>query len=715
MVPKYTNEGFWCKPSKTYYKLRNKMVISIFIALVVVLTFNLGLVFFALKNVVNDLVISQNRIIAEKINSKSLKTAQVDNISLEIQKYTNELPGSVEVLDTDYSSLYVLENTQPVHALAVVVDLIKQQENKEKKTNSFTIDGDLISFFPHLFKTNTQSGYIVFTTPSAYINQQVTQKIITNIQIAFVVLLLITFIIFKILQHIYIKKKSKNIRKKTLIAVFLAIIIIPQLGITVYNGGSVYKGYQDVASQRRVVLENLLQKQDPRDIANKNKFSQKLDTYLQEFVVMGSIEIFDKDKNKWITKQKKEKQSQILEILNIRKFLKNKPLIAINDESGIPAYYFSIKENKRAIAENIRKVILNLLTSIVLSALLFLEILLFLFSRKIEVTTFQRGEDNSRNVAIRALAFLTIFTMDMVISFLPLYVDALYKEPIFGLGKDFFRPLPIVFELLFVAIAISLSRKFIVKSGWQNPLFFGIFLIALGNIFSYFSESIIPFILSRGFIGFGYGLNYVAFNSYLVTKTEKNKRSQGFAHLGSAIVTGTIVGGLTGGILADNFGRQIVFLFNLVPLSVLLLWLLFVMNKEYNFTNSLARRRTLGKNEVTNFIRSRQIWPNLFLLSLPFTILLVGFTQYSIPVYLGEKGYSNADIARTIMLYGAISIIFFPIAGKWVDKLRSSYPALGLATFLTSGCFFLFLVFEILGGNLIAGLNFCYRSRNHKK
>ena len=106
-------------------------------------------------------------------------------------------------------------------------------------------------------------------------------------------------------------------------------------------------------------------------------------------------------------------------------------------------------------------------------------------------------------MAIRALAFLTIFTMDMVISFLPLYVDALYKEPIFGLGKDFFRPLPIVFELLFVAIAISLSRKFIVKSGWQNPLFFGIFLIALGNIFSYFSESIIPFILSRGFIGFG--------------------------------------------------------------------------------------------------------------------------------------------------------------------------------------------------------------------
>ena len=104
--------------------------------------------------------------------------------------------------------------------------------------------------------------------------------------------------------------------------------------------------------------------------------------------------------------------------------------------------------------------------------------------------------------------------------------------------------------------------------------------------------------------------------------------------------------------------------------------------------NSLVRRRTLGKNEITNFIRSRQVWPNLFLLSLPFTMLLVGFTQYSIPVYLGEKGYSNADIARSIMLYGTISIICFPLAGKWIDKLRNSYPALALAALLTSGCFF---------------------------
>ncbi len=695
MNSKYTNEGFWCKPSKTYYQLRNKMVVSIFISLVVVLTFNLGLVFFALKNVVSDLVVSQNRIIAGKVNSQTLKTGEVDNLDLElIQDYTNELPSSVEVLDADYSSLYVSENTPSIHALSLVVDSIKQQKTKEKKTNSFTIDGDLISFFPLLSKANEQSGYIVFTTPSAYINQKVTQKIITNIQIAFVVLLLTIFIIFKILENIYIKKKSKNIRKKTLIATFLAIIIIPQIGITIYNGGSVYKGYQEIADQKRVVLENLIQSQDTKEIADKDKFSKKLDIYLQEFVVMGSVEIFDKDKNKWITKKKKDKQNQILEFFNIKKFLKSKPLIAINDETGVPSYYFSIKEHKTAILENIRKVVLNLLTSLILSTLLFLEILLFLFSRKVEVTSFQRGEDNSRSVSIRALAFLTIFTLDMVISFLPLYIDALYKEPIFGLDKEFFRPLPIVFELIFVTIAISVSRKFIVNSGWQYPLFLGIFLIGLGNIFSYLSVSVIPFILSRGFIGFGYGLSYVAFNSYLVTKTEKNKRSQGFAHLGSAIVTGTIVGGLTGGILADNFGRQAVFLFTLVPLSVLLFWLIFVMNKEYNFTNSLVRRRMLGKNEITNFIRSRQIWPNLFLLSLPFTVLLVGFTQYSIPVYLGEKGYSNADIARTIMLYGTISIVFFPIAGKWVDKLRDSYPALALASFLTTSCFFLFLAFE---------------------
>ena len=165
------------------------------------------------------------------------------------------------------------------------------------------------------------------------------------------------------------------------------------------------------------------------------------------------------------------------------------------------------------------------------------------------------------------------------------------------------------------------------------------------------------------------------------------ERDQGFAHLGSAIVTGTITG-ILAEILADRLYFYSIFL------SVLLLWLIFVMRKEYNYINTLLKRRTLGKNEITNFIRSRQVWPNLFLLSLPFTVLLVGFTQYSIPVYLGEQGYSNADIARSIMLYGVISIVFFPLAGKWVDKLHNSYPALALAAFLTTSCFFLFLVSE---------------------
>ena len=473
-------------------------------------------------------------------------------------------------------------------------------------------------------------------------------------------------------------------------------MIIPQIGISIYNAGSIYTGYHDLAKQRVVAVENLIQSQDVNEFDNKEELSKKLDSYLQEFAMIGSISIFDKEGNDWVVKKKEEKDSIFFNFFNKKIFLKSKPNIRIADETGSAQYYFSIKEDKSFVFTNIRRVFLNLFTTLILSAILLLELLLFLFSRKIEVPSFQKEEDNSRSVAIRALVFLTIFTMDMVISFLPLYIDGLYKEPIFGLSKDFFRPLPIVCELLFVTIAISTSRKIIINSGWQYPLFFGIFLIGLGNVFSYLSESIIPFILSRSFIGFGYGLNYVAFNSYLITKTEKNKRSQGFAHLGSAIVTGTIVGGLTGGILADNFGRQAIFLFNLVPLSVLLLWLIFVMNKEYNFMNSLVRRRTLGKNEITNFIRSRQVWPNLFLLSLPFTMLLVGFTQYSIPVYLGEKGYSNADIARSIMLYGTISIICFPLAGKWIDKLRNSYPALALAALLTSGCFFLFIALEIM-------------------
>ena len=69
------------------------------------------------------------------------------------------------------------------------------------------------------------------------------------------------FVIFQILQHIYIRKKSKKIKKKTLITIFLVIMIIPQIGISIYNAGSIYTGYHDLAKQRVVAVENLIQSQ----------------------------------------------------------------------------------------------------------------------------------------------------------------------------------------------------------------------------------------------------------------------------------------------------------------------------------------------------------------------------------------------------------------------------------------------------------------------
>ena len=220
MESKFSKYGFWCKPSQVYYKLRNNLIITIFISLVVVFVFNLGLVFFTLKTIVGNLVINNNRVISEKINSQLFRNSEVDKFNLtKIQDYIVESPSSVEVLDLDYSSIYVSKNNLSTHTLTSIVDLIKQKESKEKQVNSFTIDGDLISFFPLLSDTNKRSGYIVFTTPNTYITQQVTKKIITNIQITLAVIIITIFVIFQILQHIYIRKKSKKIKKKTLIPI----------------------------------------------------------------------------------------------------------------------------------------------------------------------------------------------------------------------------------------------------------------------------------------------------------------------------------------------------------------------------------------------------------------------------------------------------------------------------------------------------------------
>ena len=75
MESKFSKYGFWCKPSQVYYKLRNNLIITIFISLVVVFVFNLGLVFFTLKTIVGNLVINNNRVISEKINSQLFRNS----------------------------------------------------------------------------------------------------------------------------------------------------------------------------------------------------------------------------------------------------------------------------------------------------------------------------------------------------------------------------------------------------------------------------------------------------------------------------------------------------------------------------------------------------------------------------------------------------------------------------------------------------------------
>ena len=444
--------------------------------------------------------------------------------------------------------------------------------------------------------------------------------------------------------------------------------------------------------------------QTPND-NNKAIIKDQLANYLEQFPEINNITVYNSSREEWLTVDSKEDDSAFWAFILPDSSTYERQLAPMASSNLGDIFFFSLETKRGYIGSNFQETVINFITIIVISGLVLFELLIFLFSRSIELISFSRKEEDvSKSISVRILAFMTIFSIDMVISFLPLYVDNLYTGPVFGfLGKDFFRPLPIVSELFFATIAISLSKKFLDNRGWQYPIIAGMLLIIVGNLFSYLSNNIPIFILSRGITGFGYGLGYIAFNSYIASHTQKGKRSQSVAHLGAALAAGTIGGGLIGGIFADYFGRQLVFLITIVPIVLLLLWVFLVMNKDFSYVDSLSRRKKFAKNEVWRFISSPSIWPNLFLLSFPFAILFVGFTQYSVPVYLGDRGYSNADIARAITFYGFLSIILLPLVGKWVDKMRFSYPILGMSAFITTASFFVFSFTEGYGA-IILGL-----------
>lgn len=325
----------------------------------------------------------------------------------------------------------------------------------------------------------------------------------------------------------------------------------------------------------------------------------------------------------------------------------------------------------------------------------------------------QRGSERYKQM--RPAIFLFLFGIDLSMAFIPLHMEALPRS-FSGFSPELLIGLPISVEFFCVGVAILSCGVWLDKQGWKPPFYTGLVLTGLGCLYSWLAPDAVQFILSRGILGFGYGLTLLASQSYVIRQTDNRNKSRGLAHLFAGLYSGSICGAATGAVLADQFGYGPVFLlgafivFSVMFYSWLVLAPVAVAPKppEVLQTGCVTPRRATS---FIGFLFDRQVLAAVLFSSMPASIAVVGFLNYFSPVYLNRAGVNDASIGQVLMLFGVILALFGPVIGRFADLSETKRMPIILGCLLGGLAFMVFIVFDgvlaVTLAILLLGLSNC--------
>ncbi|MBN1932022.1 MAG: MFS transporter [Desulfobacterales bacterium] len=365
--------------------------------------------------------------------------------------------------------------------------------------------------------------------------------------------------------------------------------------------------------------------------------------------------------------------------------------------------YLSVSISKDILSERLLNIVMDSLTVIVISILFLVEFLILIFNfikKQIHIT---EKKIKIHYGVMRPAAFLFLFGVDISVSFLPLHIEKLY-HPIFNLSKQLIMGLPISVEFFFAGISILISGAWFDRRGWHEPFFSGLILAIFGILYSWMAPDALNFIISRGIVGFGYGLVLMASQGFVIFYSDGKSKAQALASLFAGIYAGSICGCATGAMLAERIGYSKVFLAGaMILIFVIIYTLLFMRNAiqkpEFEFAEKTIP--AFKTKKIINFLSNRSVLNLIFFSSLPASIAIVGFLNYFSPIYLNRIGMSQSTIGRVLMVYGICLIYIAPFISKYVDASPKKQLYIFLGCVLGSCAF---LVFYFLEGLLAAVL-----------
>ena len=321
-------------------------------------------------------------------------------------------------------------------------------------------------------------------------------------------------------------------------------------------------------------------------------------------------------------------------------------------------------------------VVVEIITTLAISTLLFFELLILLLKLLQNDRTLRCSRSSAIDPSsIRPAIFLFLFGVDLSAAFVPLHMKNLY-QPLLDLPKDMVLGLPISSMFLCVSFTIVVAGIWLDRRGWHEPFLMGLALTACAMLYAWLAPNGVHFIIAMGLVGLGYGLALMASQGFVIVHTDDKSKARGLAYLIAGIYAGSICGTAVGAMLAERIGYSPVFLFSAVTLFLTLGYTLLAMHGAIEQAKLHIRVARIGQAAAVvtakhywNFLRNRYVLGLIFLSSLPSAIAVIGLLNYFGPVYLDRLGVSQSIIGSVLILYSICMVYLGPFCEQIYRRL----------------------------------------------
>jgi predicted MFS family arabinose efflux permease len=652
---------------------------------------------------------------------KEMNLSKIDSgISLSIA-----LPENIIQYSTDSS---LVEKKLPLEVQSHFESIFQNRVKNGELSNNYYKAGSQFYIGLPIYKTQAKPwvGSIVLILNENQVNTFIYKILINKLKVIGIILVsvLIILIFFFFVALPFLQKKQDFSRKK-ISATIILILLCSQILFSLLNTNSFKTYYLEITREKTTVLGNLL-KEDIEYLLKKRiklKSFYMMEKMLGEILSVSSelsnITIFDSKMKPLYMADKKAiidfKKSGIdtaVAVNNYNKFkdtnynllidLKKKPLNSDGFQTLITAGYISITISKDALFSELMSIILDSITVLIISVLFLMELLVMVFqyfakeAKKIKKTV------KVNYTVIRPAIFLYFFGQTISVSFLPLYMEQLY-EPFLGLSKEMIMGLPICTTMLFGAISPLIAGPWVDKRGWHESLFTGFILTSFGFVYTWLAPNAMHLIISRAFVGFGYGLTFMAANGFVVYFTDDNSKTQGLTYLIAGCFAGYICGSSTGGMLADRMGYNSVFIIGAIIIIFSILYALVFMKNAIGAkgpahkADEETEQSKVG--QLLQFVTDIRVLALCFFIILPSSMVTVGFINYFIPIYIDSIGSTPSNIGRLLMVHGLFFIYVAPFFSKFIDRSSQKSKYILLSALI---CSCSLILFPFVGGLLAA-------------